>query len=105
MRSNVENSSRMLLRTSASGSSTTVRSESSSKPAGKARYFKAENDAGMAKADLGHQMTEPLPVGGSGFAEVAVDDDDLVLTPAKLQGLDRAGHTACCVLNSACRIT
>ena len=54
--------------------------------AGKARYLEAEHDAGMAEADLGHEMAEPLPVGGAGFAEVAVDDNDLVLTPAKLQG-------------------
>ena len=53
---------------------------------GEARDLEAEYDAGAAEADLGHQMAEPLPVGGAGFAEVAVDDDDLVLAPAELQG-------------------
>jgi hypothetical protein len=48
-------------------------------------HLKAENDAGTSEADFCDQTLESFPVGcrSSRVAEVGIDDDDLILLPAK----------------------
>ena len=56
--------------------------------AGQPRYLQSQHDAGAAQADLGHQLLEALTVRrrGTRLTLVAVDDDDVVESPAQSDG-------------------